>query len=82
LNDLDDGSRQIKDFRVSATRLFQALRAFCELVSDSIADGFAKFYSNNYISFVVTRAQQLKSQSDALIRQLISIINSNLLLSL
>jgi hypothetical protein len=72
LNDLDDGSRQIKDFRVSATRLFQALRAFCELVSDSIADGFAKFYSNNYISFVVTPRKQLESQSDALIQQFIS----------
>ena len=60
------------DFRLTGSFSFQALSAFCELVNDTLSDSLARFYSNQHFSISVTPLELFQSQTQALVRLLMS----------
>ena len=71
-----------KDFRVTASSTFQALRIFCDLINNTISDSLIQFYSNQYVSASVTPSQLFESQTESLINQFRSSMTKSFLLSL
>ncbi|CAF3339959.1 unnamed protein product [Rotaria sp. Silwood2] len=70
------------DFRFTSIQIFQALKAFCELMEQWVLTNLVQFYANNYVSAFVTAVDLFESQSETLIQQFISSTTNNFLLSL
>ncbi|CAF2406880.1 unnamed protein product [Rotaria sp. Silwood2] len=71
-----------RDFRASRKFLFQALSTFCELTNRTVSESLIRFYSNRYISTVVTSSQVFHLQLQSIFEQFISSTTNDLLLSL
>lgn len=79
---IHDRALPLTDFRVLGGQSFQALRAICQLVKDTIDTSLKQLYSGSYISALVAPIELLRSQVDVSIRELISSTTSSLLSSL
>ena len=70
------------DFRWLGPHIFQALKGHCALANQTISDGLAQFYSNEYVNGLITPFHQLEKQSAADVDQFISTTTNRFLLSL
>ncbi|CAF4071575.1 unnamed protein product, partial [Adineta steineri] len=57
------------DFRVTSTFTFQALSTFCALIDQTISNSLIQFYSNQYVSALVTPSNVFQLQTEAFISQ-------------
>ena len=57
------------DFRFMSIFIFQALRSLCQLSEETIQDNLEEFYSQSYISTVLTARNLLEAKANALIKQ-------------
>ena len=76
-----NGTLYVDDFRWTGPREFYALNALCKLVSKSISDSLTRFYSNQYVRASVESRELFQTQAQSLIRQFISSITHDFLLS-
>jgi hypothetical protein len=70
------------DFRVTGTFSFQALRAFCALLNQTISNRLVQFYSSQYVSASVTPSNVFQSQTKGFVSQFILSTTNDFLLSL
>ena len=70
------------DFRVSGLHIFQAVRTFCQMSDRAIGDHLIGFYSNQYVSSMVTPEQLFRSQMDGVFKEFVSSTTNDLLSSL
>ncbi|CAF1569812.1 unnamed protein product, partial [Adineta steineri] len=70
------------DFRWTSTSTFQALRAFCDLVNQTIGNHLSEFYSSQFVSASVVPTETFELQADSFITQLISTMANDFFLSL
>ncbi|CAF3662078.1 unnamed protein product, partial [Adineta steineri] len=70
------------DFRMTSTFTFQAMGAFCTLVNQTISNSLIQFYSNQYVSALVTPSNVFQLQTEAFISQFKSATANGFLLSL
>ena len=70
-----------KDFRWTAPEMFQALRSFCHLINDTIANHLATFYSKQYVRTYLTPEHILKEENHFQAEQLRSSIENSFLFS-
>ena len=65
------GTLYLVDFRVTGRQIFQALKAMCQLVNESIDASLIQFYSTNYLSASVIAEDVFRTQSEVFIEQFI-----------
>ncbi len=70
------------DFRWTSQHAFQALRAFCDLINQTINDSLAQFYSNQYISASVIPQKLFEPETKLLIDGFRSSLTNSFSLSL
>ncbi|CAF1483046.1 unnamed protein product [Adineta ricciae] len=70
------------DFRASGRNVFQTLRAFCDLTSQTIDNRLTQFYASQFVSSSVVSEELFELQIQAFISQFISSTTSDFLLSL
>jgi hypothetical protein len=70
------------DFRRTGPYAFQALRAICDLIKDTISDQLIRFYSNQYVTASVVPQTLFESQTKSLIDQFRSSLTNKFLFSL
>ncbi|CAF1082825.1 unnamed protein product [Adineta ricciae] len=68
-----------EDFRISGHYLFMGLSSLCQLVNRTIAESYAQFLSNQYLSTTVVSSELFKSQMETLVEQFRSTITNNFL---
>ena len=78
----DPESLQPIDFRVAGMHIFQAVRTFCQMSDRAIADHLISFYSNQYVSSMVTPEKLFRSQTEGAFKQFVSSTTNDLLSSL
>ncbi|CAF4117379.1 unnamed protein product [Rotaria sp. Silwood2] len=70
------------NFVWTSTNIFQALSAFCELTNKTISKSLNRFYSNQYISAMITPVHIFESQIQSMLEQFIYSTTNHFLLSL
>ncbi|CAF1449799.1 unnamed protein product [Adineta steineri] len=70
------------NFRRTGSNAFQALRAFCELVENTIDNSLIQFNSSQYITASVASPELFQSQAQSFINQFISSTTNTFVLSL
>ncbi|CAF4621706.1 unnamed protein product [Rotaria sp. Silwood1] len=70
------------NFLWTSTNTFRGLSAFCELTNKTISKSLNRFYSNQYISAVVTPSYVFESQIQSMFGQFISSTTNHFLSSL
>ncbi|CAF1199067.1 unnamed protein product [Adineta ricciae] len=68
-----------EDFRISGHYLFKGLNDLCQLVNRTIAESYAQFRLNQYLSTTVVSSELFKSQMETLVEQFRSTITNNFL---
>jgi hypothetical protein len=71
-----------KDFLLTGTQTFQALKALCSLVEQTISISLVQFYATGYVSAVVIPTDLFRSQFETFIQQFISSTTNSFLSSL
>ena len=71
-----------KDFYLIGPQVFQGLKAFCNLVDNTINENLNKFYLNEYVSAFATSSELFQSEIVLSIDQFRVLLTNNFLLSL
>ncbi|CAF3452358.1 unnamed protein product [Rotaria sp. Silwood2] len=78
----DDIPYDPPDFRWTGTNIFQTLSTFCALANRTISDGLSQFYSNRYISSMITSSYLFESEIQSIFEEFTTLRISHFLLSL
>jgi hypothetical protein len=68
------------DFQWTGSYAFQALKAFCDLINETISNGLIQFYSSQYVSASVVLQTLFESEIQLLMAQFRSSLTHNFLL--
>jgi hypothetical protein len=71
-----------RDFRVTGSSAFQALRTFCRLISSTISDSLTQFHSKQYVGASVTPVELFQSEMKSSVDQFRLSMTKRFLLSL